>query len=142
MRRFELASLAAVFAIFASAIEAQQVAAPAVQPPRPTPPKFTKVLSGNAPVDKEGDFVIGPEYAAPPELMVKEGVPVGKVSQFTLDSKDSKFYPGIARDVFGTVDPDNPKTLIVETHPQEYCSAPSRCTFRRNTGKAGRHRSS
>ena len=33
-----------------------------------------------------------------------------------MDSKDSKFYPGIARDVFGTVDPNNPKTLIVETH--------------------------
>jgi enterochelin esterase-like enzyme len=37
-----------------------------------------------------------------------------------MDSKDSKFYPGIARDVFGTVDPNNPKTLIVDTHPQPY----------------------
>ena len=37
-----------------------------------------------------------------------------------MESKDSKFYPGIARDVFGTVDPNNPKTLIVATHAQDY----------------------
>ncbi len=55
-----------------------------------------------------------------PELTVVDGVPQGKVQQFAMDSKDSKFYPGIARDVFGTVDPNNPKTLIVETHPQPY----------------------
>ncbi len=49
--------------------------------------------------------------------MASQRVPV---QQFVMDSKDSKFYPGIARDVFGTVDPNNPKTLIVETHPQPY----------------------
>lgn len=100
------------------------------QPPRPTPPTravdgpgapaFTKIPAGNAPANQEGNFVIGPEYAAPPELTVMEGVPVGKVTQFTMDSKDSKFYPGIARDVFGTPDPNNPKSLIVETHAQPY----------------------
>ncbi|MEI2677155.1 MAG: hypothetical protein V9G29_04445 [Burkholderiaceae bacterium] len=38
-----------------------------------------------------------------------------------MESKDCKlFNPGIARDVFGTVDPNNPKTLIVETHPIDY----------------------
>ena len=49
-----------------------------------------------------------------------DGVPQGKVLQFVLESKDSKFYPGIARDVFGTVDPNNPKALIVETHAKDY----------------------
>jgi enterochelin esterase family protein len=98
-------------------------------PPRPTPPTravdgpgappFTKVTNGNPPI-AEGNFVIGPDYAPAPELTIKEGVPVGKVSQFTMDSKDSKFYPGIARDVFGTPDPNNPKSLIVETHAQPY----------------------
>jgi len=34
-----------------------------------------------------------------------------------MDSADSKFYPGIARNAFGTVDPTNPQTLVVETHP-------------------------
>ena len=41
--------------------------------------------------------------------------------QFTLNLKDSKYYnPGIARDVFWMVDPGNPRTLIVETHPIDY----------------------
>src|SRR5688572_11807201 len=93
-------------------------------PARPTPPTrapdgagappFTRIPNGgNAPSDTNGDFVIGPEYRRQPELDVVEGVPQGTVQQFTMKSADSKFYPGIARDVFGTVDPKNPKTLIV-----------------------------
>jgi iron(III)-enterobactin esterase len=75
----------------------------------------------NPPVDVDGDFLIGPDYVPAPELTVKEAVPQGKVQQFSMESKDSKFYnPGIARNVFGTVDPNNPKTLIVETHPIDY----------------------
>jgi len=75
----------------------------------------------NPPVDADGDFLIGPDYVPAPELTVKDGVPQGQVRQFVMDSKDSKFYnPGIARDVFGTVDPNNPKTLIVKTHPIDY----------------------
>src|SRR5258708_3030795 len=36
-------------------------------------------------------------------------------------SKETKlFNPGIARKVFGKVDPKNPKTLIVETHTIDY----------------------
>jgi iron(III)-enterobactin esterase len=99
------------------------------QTPRPTPPTravngpeaptFT-VVGRNAPVDAEGDYVIGPAYFPPRELTVVDGVPKGAVEQFQLDSKDSKFYPGIGRDVFGTVDPNNPKTLIVATRPAPY----------------------
>jgi enterochelin esterase family protein len=47
-------------------------------------------------------------------------VPKGTVRQFQMDSADSRFYPGIARDAFGTVDPANPRTLVVETHPTPY----------------------
>jgi enterochelin esterase family protein len=83
----------------------------------PGAPKFKRIESGgNAPVKANGNFVIGPDYPAPPELTVVEGVPQGKVQQFEMSSADSRFYPGIARDQFGTVDPNNPKTLIVETH--------------------------
>jgi len=74
----------------------------------------------NAPVDQNGDFLIGPDYRPAPELDVARHSPKGTVRQFTLESRDSHFYPGIARDVFGTVDPDNPKTLLVETHPQPW----------------------
>ena len=43
------------------------------------------------------------------------------MQQFEIDSKDTKlFNPGIARKEFGKVDPKNPKTLIVETHPIDY----------------------
>ena len=99
----------------------------AADPPRPVPPTrapdgagappFTRIApGGNAPIDVNGDFVIGPDYLPAPELTVVEGVPQGKVQQFTMKSQDSRFYPGIARDQFGTVDPANPKTLLVETH--------------------------
>jgi enterochelin esterase family protein len=75
----------------------------------------------NPPVNVEGDYVVGPDYIPAPEGKAVEGVPQGKVMQFTMESKDCKlFNPGIARDVFGTVDPNNPKTLIVETHPIDY----------------------
>jgi iron(III)-enterobactin esterase len=69
-----------------------------------------------APGGAEGNFVIGPDY--PPPAIAE--APEGKVQQFTMDSKDSRFYPGVGRDVFGTVDPGNPRTLVVNTHPQPY----------------------
>ena len=119
-------------------LAAVTLAAPAAdkekKPERPQPPtrpfdgpgapKFTR-LDGKPgavpPADAVGDFVIGPDYVPAPELKVVEGVPQGKVQQFQIDSKETKlFNPGIARDVFGTVDPQNPKTLIVETHPIDY----------------------
>src|SRR3984893_6383994 len=88
----------------------------------PDSPPF-KVLKTdeNPPLDADGNFVIGPEYTPAPERKVVEGVPQGKVKQFTIDSKETKlFNPGIARKVFGKVDPNNPKTLIVETHNIDY----------------------
>lgn len=75
----------------------------------------------NPPVGSDGDYLIGPDYVPAPELTVKLGVPQGKVQQFVMNSKDSKFFnPGIARETFGSVDPNNPKTLIVQTHPIDY----------------------
>ncbi len=124
--------LTALITAPAALIIALLAAAQTAPPARPTPPTraadgpgappFTKVAGtgANAPIDKNGDFLIGPNYLPAPELTAVEGVPQGKVQQFVMDSKDSKFYPGIARDVFGTVDPNNPKTLIVETHSQPY----------------------
>jgi len=43
------------------------------------------------------DVVIGPDYAAAPETLVRAGVPVGAVHAFTMDSRDSAIYPGIRR---------------------------------------------
>lgn len=64
--------------------------------------------------------VIGPDYQPAAELAVVEGVPAGTVQQFTMESKDSRFYPGVGRDAFGTVDPANPKTLIVDSRPRPW----------------------
>jgi enterochelin esterase-like enzyme len=56
-------------------------------------------------------------------MVVQEGVPQGTVHNLTMNSSDSKIYPGIARErgTFGTPDPDNPAKLIVTTsHPAPY----------------------
>src|SRR6476661_133711 len=88
----------------------------------PGSPPFKVLKTGeNPPLNVDGNFVIGPEYTPAPERKTVEGVPQGKVKQFVIDSKETKlFNPGIARKVFGKVDPSNPKTLIVETHPIDY----------------------
>jgi enterochelin esterase-like enzyme len=74
----------------------------------------------NPPPAVDGNFLVGPNYVKAPELNVIPGVPQGRVQQFTMESTNSKFYPGINRNAFGAVDPNNPKTLIVITHPQAY----------------------
>ena len=43
----------------------------------------------------DGDFKIEPPYADAPELTVKDGVPKGSLHEFTMDSQDSKIYPGL-----------------------------------------------
>ena len=114
---------------FAASVEAvaQTVAPSAAATARPTPPTrpangpgaphWTVMGAGmNPPADRNGAFEIGPDYRPPPEAGAVRGRPEGTVHQFTMDSKDSKLYPGIARDVFGTIDPNNPRTLIVKTH--------------------------
>ncbi len=88
----------------------------------PGAPPFKVLKTGeNPPLDVNGNFVIGPEYVPAPERKKVDGVPQGKVQQFEIDSKETKLLnPGIARKVFGKVDPNNPKTLIVETHNIDY----------------------
>ena len=51
----------------------------------------------------QAESTIGPVYADAPELTVADGVPRGVVSEFTMNSTDSKIYPGIAKNQSGTV---------------------------------------
>jgi iron(III)-enterobactin esterase len=51
----------------------------------------------------QAEEVIGPVYTPAPEMTITAGVPQGKVYEFTMDSKDSKIYPGIAKNQTGTV---------------------------------------
>jgi hypothetical protein len=56
-------------------------------------------------------------------MSVHDGVPQGTVYEFTINSADSKIYPGIARDAqtFGVPDPSDPAKLVVATsHPAPY----------------------
>jgi enterochelin esterase-like enzyme len=101
---------------------------------RPTPPtrdphtpgyvNAKELPDGELPAPTaDGNFIIGPTHNPAPEMTVKEGVPQGTVYEFTMESKDSKMYPGIARDpgTFGTPDPNDPAKLIVTTsHPAPY----------------------
>jgi len=109
-------------------------ATPPARPPRPAPPtrdpntpgyvKATDLSDGtNAPANADGNFILGPTHNPAPEVTVKEGVPQGTVYNFTMESANSKIYPGIAREqgTFGTPDPNDPAKLIVTTsHPATY----------------------
>src|SRR5690348_4536236 len=107
-----------MFRFLTSAILTTMVAAaqttPPAQPPaatqrpsRPTPPsrdpntpgyvKHKELPDGaNAPVNEDGNFLLGSTHPAAPESTVQEGVPQGTILNLTMESKDSKIYPGIA----------------------------------------------
>ncbi|HEX4749400.1 MAG TPA: alpha/beta hydrolase-fold protein [Bryobacteraceae bacterium] len=77
---------------------------------------------GPSPAD-DGNFIIGPNHPPAFETVPHEGVAQGDVFEFTMNSADSKTYPGIAREpnTFGAPDPDNPAELVVTTsHPAPY----------------------
>ena len=128
--------LSIVFLIsLVSGLDPAMAQTPAPAPPvRPTPPTRDPHTPGyvgakdlpdgaNAPADADGNFIIGPTHNPAPEMTVQEGVPQGTIYNFTMNSADSKLYPGIAREpgTFGTPDPSDPAKLIVTTsHPAPY----------------------
>jgi len=101
---------------------------------RPTPPARDPHTPGyveakelpdgqNAPANANGNFILGPTHPAAPESTEQEGVPHGDVYTFTMESSESKLYPGIVRekDTFGTPDPDNPAKLhVTNSHAAPY----------------------
>ena len=117
-----------------AAAPATQPPAAQTPPPRPVPPTRDPHTPGYVqakelpdgevpPAGAEGNFIIGPTHNPAPEMTVRDGVPQGTVHTFTMNSTDSKIYPGIARDAgtFGTVDPADPAKLVVTTsHPAPY----------------------
>jgi enterochelin esterase-like enzyme len=97
---------------------------PTRDPHTPGYVKATELPDGALPKPSEnGDFIIGPTYTPPQELADPNHALDGTVVEFTLNSEDSKYFPGIARnpDSHPTPDPSNPARLIgIETHPQAY----------------------
>ncbi|MDD7986593.1 alpha/beta hydrolase-fold protein [Lentisphaera marina] len=87
----------------------------------PTFSLLSEVKSLREILDKNGNYVASPLYSKAPESQKNDTVPQGKIHQFKLFSKDGSIYnPGIARKVFGTPDPNNPNTLIVDTHDIDF----------------------
>jgi enterochelin esterase family protein len=112
-------------------------ATPAAQAPaRPTPPTRDPHTPGYVtakelpdgqlpPAIADGNFIIGPTHTPAPGMSAPatDPLPNGSVIEFTMESADSKYYPGIERDpgTFGTPDPNDPAKLIVTTsHPAPY----------------------
>ena len=112
--------------------QAPATSAPTRPPRRPAPtrdpntPGYVTAKDlpdgANAPAKTDGNFILGPTHPAAPEMTVQEGVPHGDVYNFTMESADSKFYPGIAREpgTFARPDPSDPKKLEVSSHPAPY----------------------
>jgi enterochelin esterase family protein len=110
MHRFKLPLLLALSCIFVSSIGAAE-STPAVPPPaaaapqpRPkAPPRPVSQVASPAQTKDNVEFVIGPDYAYAPETIARDEVPKGQVYEFTMNSEDSKIYPGIARGKTGVV---------------------------------------
>jgi enterochelin esterase-like enzyme len=97
--------------------------APTRDPNTPGYVKAKELPDGTVPSAKEdGNFIIGPTHNPAPEMSIKEGMPQGQVFEFTMESTDSKIYPGIAREpnTFARQDPADPSKLIVSSHPAPY----------------------
>lgn len=99
-----------------------QVAAPTRDPHTQGYPKAKELPDGHLPSAKQnGNFILGPAHEPAAEITPTDGVPKGQVFDFTMDSKDSKIYPGIAREsTRPSVDPANPAKLLIKSHPAPY----------------------
>jgi len=118
----------------AMTVAAPQTAPATTRPRRPAPPardphREGYVTAQELPDDAiptaeaDGNFIIGLTHPRAPEMIAPEGVPQGTIFNLTMQSTDSRIYPGIAREpgTFGTPDPNNPAKLIVTTsHPAPY----------------------
>src|SRR6185503_19856432 len=103
-------------------------ARPQPRPPNPTRDPHTpgyvaakELPDGtNAPANEDRNFILGPAHPAASEMTAHEGIPHGAVYTFTMESKDSRFYPGIFREpnTVGTADAEDPEKFRVPiSHP-------------------------
>jgi iron(III)-enterobactin esterase len=105
------------------AAAAERPAPPARDPHSPGFVEATELPDGKLPpAGAMGNFIIGPTHPEAPECRRREGVPRGKVIEFTMNSADSKIYPGVARPAGSRnkVDPTNPARLIVASEAAPY----------------------
>ncbi len=76
------------------------------------------------PAKQDGNFIIGPTHPAAPELTANDSVPHGSVFKFTMESTESKFYPGIMKGPAPGETPPPPPPGggrgVVTSHPAPY----------------------
>ncbi len=65
----------------------------------------TTQLAPYAPGVGDGDYIVQPPYANAPELTERADAPKGMIYQFTMNSTDSKIYPGISKTAPGQTVP-------------------------------------
>jgi iron(III)-enterobactin esterase len=131
---FRLLNIACLIGLMTGLHPAMAQAPPATAPKKgPAPPTrdphtpgyvTAKELPDGAipPTNADGNFILGPTHNPAPEMIAQEGALQGTVYNFTLDSRDSKIYPGIAREAnTGAMpDPNDPTRVIVSSHPAPY----------------------
>jgi enterochelin esterase-like enzyme len=67
----------------------------------------------------DGNFIIGATHNPAAEMTVRDNVPQGSIVEFTMESTDSKIYPGIAR-AGRRQDPNDPTKFIIDSHAAPY----------------------
>jgi enterochelin esterase-like enzyme len=111
---------------------AQNPPAQNARPPRPPAPtrdphtagyvEAKELPDGAVPAPAaDGNFILGRTHDPAPEMAAGD-LANGTVVEFTMESADSKMYPGIAREAgtFGRPDPNDPTRLQVQSHPAPY----------------------
>jgi enterochelin esterase-like enzyme len=84
---------------------------------------LTSITVSAAAADGDAEFIIGPDYTNAPELTVRDDVPKGALHFFTMNSEDSKIYPGIAKNKPGTV--PYQRQVCVYVPPQYVADTPA-----------------
>lgn len=104
--------------------QAERPPRPIRQPDEPGYVKATALPDGEVPSPNvNGAFVIGPTHRPAPEMTPSPDTPKGVIHTLTMNSTDSRIYPGIMREpgTLGVADPTNPARMIVTTsHPGPY----------------------
>lgn len=121
--RVKLFHIVSSIILIAMTIPATSRAAPARDPHTPGYVEAKELPDGEMPSpDADGNFIIGPTHKPAPEMSAHEGVPQGTIQNLTMNSTDSKIYPGIAREPgpLGVVDPADPTKIDVKSHAAPY----------------------
>ncbi len=126
LRSYRLCLILSLVAVPRSAVSQSPASSQHVE--RPAPPTRDANTPGyvtgkelpdgtTPPANVDGNFILGPTHTPAPEMSSPDNLNNGIVIEFTMNSSDSKIYPGIARDpnTFGTPDPANPARLVVTT---------------------------